>query len=325
MLILVTGGAGYIGSIVVDELVNSGYQVIVIDNLQEGHKEAVSSKAHFYLCDVGDKDCLDKIFRNNPIDVVMHFAAETTVKFSMTDPSKYFVNNVVNGINLLEVMKKHNCRKIIFSSTAAIFGEPEYAPIDENHPKNPVNAYGESKLIFEKILDWYNKAYGFMFNSFRYFNAAGATKKLGESHKHETHLIPLVLLTALKKRKIVQIFGTDYPTKDGTCIRDYIHVVDLAKAHILGIKNLEKHVTGKYNLGNGKGFSVLEVIEAAKQVTGINIPVEVSSRRRGDPAILVALSELIKNELGWIPEFKSLEEIIESAWSWHKAHPDGYS
>lgn len=324
MSILVTGGAGYIGSIVVEELVNSDHQVIVIDNLQEGHKEAVSSKVHFYLGDIGDEECLDKIFRENLVDIVMHFAAETTIKFSMTDPSKYFINNVVNGIILLEVMKKHNCRKIIFSSTAAIFGEPAYTPIDENHPKSPVNAYGESKLIFEKILDWYHKAYGFMYNSFRYFNAAGATKKLGESHKLETHLIPLVLLTALKQREKLQVFGTDYNTRDGTCVRDYIHVVDLAKAHILGMNNLEKNPAGKYNLGNGKGFTVLEVIETARQVTGINIPIEFASRRIGDPAILVASSELIKNELGWIPKLKSLQEIIQSAWSWHKAHPHGY-
>jgi len=221
-------------------------------------------------------------------------------------------------------MRKYGCNKFIFSSTAAIFGEPKYVPIDEMHPKNPINAYGESKLMFENILNWYHKAYGLKFNSFRYFNAAGASENLGEDHKNESHLIPLVIEVALGKRKQIFVYGTNYPTKDGTCIRDYIHVSDLAQAHILGLENLEINPKGKYNLGNSKGFSVLEVIEMVEKVSGRKIKKVNSSRREGDPAILIASSRLAKKELGWIPKYGSLEEIVKSAWEWHKTHPDGY-
>ena len=249
MNILVTGGAGYIGSIVVERLLQRDYRVIVIDNLQEGNRGAVLPEAVFYEAGFGDEEILREIFRKYGIDVVFHFAAETTIEFSMTDPEKYFTNNVVKSITLLDVMRQYDCDRFIFSSTAATFGEPEYTPIDEKHPQNPINAYGESKLMFERILDWYHRAYGLKFNAFRYFNAAGASAKLGEAHRHESHLIPLVMQVALGKRKQINIFGTDYPTKDGTCIRDYIHVLDLAEAHILGLENLEKHPNGKYNLG----------------------------------------------------------------------------
>lgn len=324
MNILVTGGAGYIGSIVVEQLLERDYQVIVIDNLQEGNRQAVLSEAKFYEADFGNEVVLKEIFQKHDIEAVFHFAAETTIEFSMTDPGKYFKNNVVKGITLLDVMRQYNCDKFIFSSTAATFGEPVYVPINEKHPQNPINAYGESKLMFERVLDWYHRAYGLKFNAFRYFNASGASENIGEAHKHESHLIPLVIQVALGKRKQINIFGTDYPTKDGTCIRDYIHVLDLAEAHILGIKNLEEHFTGKYNLGNGEGFSVLEVVNTVSKISGCNIPKIESPRRKGDPAVLIASSELAKQELGWKPEYNSLEMIVQSAWEWHRRHPDGY-
>lgn len=330
MKILVTGGAGYIGSICVEELINKGYDVVVIDNLQEGHQEALVPKALFYKGNCGDQRLLRDVFKENTIDAVIHFAAETTVEFSMTDPQLYFINNVVNGINLLEIMKEHGCNKFIFSSTAATFGEPEYTPINEKHNQKPINAYGESKLMFEKILDWYHYAYGFQFNAFRYFNAAGASEKLGEDHRHESHLIPIVLTTALNVKggnhgKGLKVFGNDYATKDGTCVRDYIHVVDIARAHILALDNLERHPDAKYNMGNGEGFSVLEVIEMAKKVTGINIPYTFSERRPGDPATLVASSAKIQKETGWRSIYPDLETIVSTAWEWHSSHPDGYA
>jgi UDP-glucose 4-epimerase len=256
----------------------------------------------------------------------------------MTDPAKYFLNNVLNGITLLEVMRQYGCNKFIFSSTAATFGEPQYTPIDEKHPQLPINAYGESKLMFEKVLDWYYRAYGFKFNTFRYFNAAGASERLGEDHKHESHLIPLVLRRTLVEsskhsavgskqtmRNSLKVFGDDYATKDGTCVRDYVHVIDLAQAHILALDNLDRHPNGKYNLGNSEGFTVLEVIGTAKKVIGIDIPYEMAPRRLGDPAVLVASSDLAKKELGWKPKFPDLETVVRSAWEWHRRHPNGYS
>lgn len=324
MDILVTGGAGYIGSICVEELLRQGHQVVVVDNLQEGHQEAVLPGAIFHEGDYGDKDLLNNIFSNYRIDAVIHFAAETTIEYSMTDPGRYFENNVVNGIMLLDVMRNFGCKRMVFSSTAATFGEPKYTPIDEQHPQNPINAYGESKLMFEKVLDWYHKAYGLQFNVFRYFNAAGATERLGEDHRHESHLIPMIIKVALGQKEKLQIFGNDYPTEDGTCIRDYIHVVDLARAHILALENLEHHPNGKYNLGNGKGFSNLEILKMVEKVTGKTVPFELAPRRTGDPAILVASSELAKVELGWEPQYSEIEDIVSSAWKWHREHPKGY-
>ncbi len=330
MNILVTGGAGYIGSVCVEELINQGHAAVVIDNLNEGHREAVVPEATFLEGDFGDKDLLRDTFKVHTIDAVIHFAAETTVEFSMTDPQIYFKNNIVNGINLLEVMKESGCSKLIFSSTAATFGEPEYIPIDEKHPQRPINAYGESKMIFEKILDWYHSAYGFKFNLFRYFNAAGASERLGEDHANESHLIPIVLEAAYNlgnnasSEGELKVFGKDYPTKDGTCVRDYIHVADLAQAHILALNNLNNRPNAKYNMGNGKGFSVLEVIETAKRVTGVDIPYRFSDRREGDPATLIASSDLAAEELGIKPEFPELESIIETAWRWKLKHPQGY-
>ena len=260
-MILVTGGAGYIGSICVEELLRQGYEVVAIDNLQEGHREAVLPEAVFYESNYGDRIVLEEIFQKYPIDTVMHFAAEATVGISMTDPRLFFENNVAFGLVLLDVMRVFQCSKMIFSSTAAIFGDPEKIPIDEQHPEKPINAYGESKLMFEKILDWYHKAYGLKYNSFRYFNAAGASERLGEAHKSETHLIPIILQTALEKRAKIDIFGSDYHTKDGTCVRDYLHVIDIAQAHILGLSNIGKNPNAKYNLGNGVGFTNLEVLK----------------------------------------------------------------
>jgi len=329
MNVLVTGGAGYIGSVCVEELIQQGHSVSIVDNLQEGHREAVLPEATLYEGNFGDKRLLREIFDKKKIEAVIHFAAETTVAFSMTDPQLYFINNVVNGVNLLEIMKEFGCMKFIFSSTAATFGEPEYTPIDEKHSQKPINAYGESKLMFEKILDWYHFAYGLKFNAFRYFNAAGASKNFGEDHRNETHLIPIVLRTAMnvqrgQSTKGLKVFGKDYPTEDGTCVRDYIHVVDLARAHILALDNLNERPDAKYNMGNGKGFSVLQVIEASKKVTGIDIPYVFAQRRLGDPATLVATSDKFKFEVGWAPEYPDLETIVQTAWDWHTAHPGGY-
>lgn len=322
--ILVTGGAGYIGSICVEELLVQGYGVVVIDNLQEGHRAAVMPEAVFYEGDYGDEDLLRDIFSKHEIDAVVHFAAETTIEFSMTDPGVYFHNNLVNGIILLDVMRKYGCERMIFSSTAATFGEPQYTPIDEKHPQLPINAYGESKLMFEKVLDWYNRAYGLKFNAFRYFNAAGASERLGEAHRHESHLIPVIIQVVLGQRQELQIFGNDYPTSDGTCIRDYVHVIDLARAHIKALENLDRHPIGKYNLGNGQGFSNLEVLRTVEAITGKKVPFEMVSRRLGDPAVLIASSELARQELDWQPRYSKLEEIVKSSWKWHESHPNGY-
>lgn len=324
MQLLVTGGAGYIGSICVELLLQEAHEVVVVDNLQEGHREAVLPEALFYEGDFGDRDLLQEIFQPHSIEAVIHFAAETTIEFSMSDPGLYFQNNLVNGIALLDVMREFGCDKMIFSSTAATFGAPQYTPIDEKHPYLPINAYGESKLMFEKILDWYHRAYGLKFNAFRYFNAAGASERLGEDHRHESHLIPVIIQVILGHREKLQIFGNDYPTKDRTCIRDYIHVIDLAQAHVKALDNLDKRPNGKYNLGNGKGFSNLEVLRTVEDVTGKKVPFEMAARRPGDPAVLVASSELARKELGWKPLFPDLKTIVSSAWAWHKEHPNGY-
>ncbi|MBE0479089.1 UDP-glucose 4-epimerase GalE [Candidatus Aerophobetes bacterium] len=331
MRVLVTGGAGYIGSITTEELLKQGQKVVVFDSLQQGHKDAVLPEAVFVQGDLSDKISLENVFQSYSIDAVVHLAAETVVEHSMTDPKKYFHNNVINGINLLDSMLKYNVEKIIFSSSAAVYGEPVETPIQETHPQNPVNSYGESKLMFEKILDWYHRAYGVKYISLRYFNAAGASEKLGEEHHPETHLIPLVLKCALNYKtekeanKKVKIFGTEYPTNDGTCVRDYIHVVDLAKAHILALEQIDELGARVYNLGNGDGYSVHEVIDTAKKITGADIEVVFASPRRGDPAVLIASSSRIKEELGWKPEHKDLESIIQSAWSWYLNHPERYS
>ncbi|KOA19366.1 UDP-glucose 4-epimerase [Clostridium homopropionicum DSM 5847] len=326
MSILVCGGAGYIGSHTVAELIENHKDVIILDNLEKGHREAVLG-GKFYKGDLRDSEVLDKIFTENNIDSVIDFAAYSLVGESTEEPLKYFENNICSTMNLLEAMRRHKVNYIVFSSTAATYGEPEGIPILEEDKTIPTNPYGESKLAVEKILKWCEKAYGIKYAVLRYFNAAGAhiSGKIGEDHSPETHLIPLILQVALGKRDKIMIFGDDYDTEDGTCIRDYIHVTDLASAHILALEELKNGAESSiYNLGNGKGFSVKEVIEVARKVTGCEIKAEIAKRRAGDPAILVASSDKAKNILGWEPKYNSLETIIETAWNWHKNHRDGF-
>ncbi len=323
MNILVTGGAGYVGSVVTKELVKQRHRVIVLDNLQQGHREAVPSGSELIVADIHKAEVLDKAFHQAKIDAVMHMAAESVVEYSLTDPRRYFQSNIIGGIKLLDSMLKYSISKLIFSSSAAVYGEPRNVPITEDHPQMPLNAYGESKLIFERILKWYGRAYGLKHISLRYFNAAGATEHLGEDHRPETHLIPNVLKAALKNSPVT-IFGTDYPTKDGSCIRDYVHVIDIAEAHVSALEKVDELSGGSYNLGNGDGYSVLQVMAEARRVTKIEIPSRVSRRRLGDPAVLVASSDRARAELGWKPKFSDLETIIQSAWQWLREHPDGY-
>ncbi len=321
MKILVVGGAGYIGSICAELLLDEGHEVAIFDNLTEGHRRAVDARAAFIEGDLADRQKIETAFSKTRPDAVMHFAASALVAESMRDPSKYFRNNVANGLNLLDAMIASGVPRIIFSSTCAIFGPPERLPIDETLPPRPINPYGESKLAFEKILRWYDQIHGLKFVSLRYFNAAGATAKFGEDHRAETHLIPNVLKVALGQKRNVEVFGTDYETPDGTCIRDYIHIVDLTRAHILALKSTKSEF---YNLGTGGGSSVREVIAACREITGNKIDIVEKPRRPGDPPRLIASSEKIKRELGWQPKFQSLEAIIESAWKWHENFPDGY-
>lgn len=327
MSILVCGGAGYIGSHMVTHLLEEGKDVIVIDSLETGHEEAIKD-VKLYKGDLRDKAFLNKVFSQNHIEAVIDFAAYSLVGESMIDPLKYFNNNVYGTINLLEVMKEHNVKYIVFSSTAATYGEPENTPILEEDKTLPTNAYGESKLMVEKVLKWCDSAYGIKYTVLRYFNAAGAhlNGTIGEDHKTETHLIPLILQVALGKRDKIMIFGDDYNTPDGSCIRDYIHVSDLASAHSLALDRLINGGESRiYNLGNGTGFSVKEVIDVARKVTNHEIPAEVAERRAGDPAILIASSQKATEELKWCPKFNSLDTIIETAWKWHSNHKNGYS
>jgi len=322
MRVLVAGGAGYIGSITSWMLLQKGHQVVVYDNLSRGHKGAVPTGAKFVQAELGDFDTLCKTFRENKIDAVMHFAAHSQVGESMEQPEIYFENNVVVGKRVLDAMMAENVPFIVFSSTCAIFGQPDVFPMTENLPKRPTNVYGETKMMFESMLSWYEKIHGLSFVSLRYFNACGAHGGLGEDHNPETHIIPIVLQVALGSREHITIFGDDYDTPDGTCIRDYIHIHDLAKAHILA---LEKQGGGRfYNLGNGGGYSVRQVIDTARKITGHPIPEKIGPRRTGDPPKLVGSSEKISRELGWTPDYPSLESIIESAWEWHKQNPKGY-
>jgi UDP-glucose 4-epimerase len=321
MKILVVGGAGYIGSICAELLLDEGHTVGVFDNLTEGHRGAVDSRATFIQGDLSDRERTEAALSSLRPDAVMHFAANALVAESMRDPSKYFRNNIANGLNLLDAMVAANVNQIVFSSTCAIFGLPQRLPIDETVPPHPINPYGESKLAFEKILHWYGQIHGLRSISLRYFNAAGASAKFGEDHSQETHLIPNVLKVALGERPYVEIFGTDYETPDGTCIRDFIHIVDLSRAHILALNSPK---SGFYNLGTGGGASVREVIDCCRKITGCKIEVVEKARRPGDPPRLIAASEKIKRELGWKPQFQSLEPIVESAWKWHQQFPKGY-
>jgi UDP-glucose 4-epimerase len=321
MKILVVGGAGYIGSVCAELLLDEGHGVMVFDNLSEGHRRALDPRAEFVEGDLVDRQSIEKTLAKQRPDAVMHFAANALVGESMQNPSKYFRNNIANGLNLLDAMISAGVEKIIFSSTCAIFGPPERVPIDETTPPRPINPYGESKLAFEKILRWYGEIHGLKFVSLRYFNAAGASAKFGEDHRVETHLIPTVLKVALGEKRNVEIFGTDYETPDGTCVRDYIHILDLARAHILALNSVKSDF---YNLGTGGGASVREVIDCCRKVTGRKIDIVEKLRRPGDPPRLIASSEKIKRELGWKPQFQSLDAIIESAWKWHQNFPRGY-
>lgn len=317
MNILVTGGAGYIGAVVVEELLASGAKrVVVLDDLSKGHKEAVLSPALFYQGDISDHSLVKGLCQEHQLEAVVHLAASSLVSESVQHPARYYENNVTKGLALLNALVECNVKKLVFSSTAAVYGEPPESPITEDFPTQPTNPYGETKLAFEKILSWYQRAYGLRFVSLRYFNAAGATQRNGEKHSPETHLIPLVLQAAKGELPFLSLFGDDYPTPDGTCIRDYIHVSDLARAHVLALSSLAQVTHKIYNLGCGGGFSVKQVIEAARRVTKKSVPVEIRPRREGDPALLVASSQKITEELGWRPQKTSLEEIIESAWSW---------
>lgn len=324
MKVLVTGGAGYIGSVVTEELLNEGHQAIVYDSLYRGHRAAVDPRAKFVQADLMDAEALRRALKENQIEAVIHMAADALVGESVEQPAKYYRNNVVAGLNLLDAMRDCDVRKLVFSSSAATYGEPEKQPIEETDPTNPTNPYGETKLAFERALSWFERAYGMRYASLRYFNAAGATEQFGEWHDTETHLIPLVLQAAAGVRRDIQVYGDDYSTRDGTCVRDYIHVIDLARAHILALRNLDER-SAIYNLGcGGEGYSVREVIDTAREVTGREIAARIVPRRPGDPAVLIASSEKIKRELGWQPEFQDLRVIIESAWKWLSRHPQGY-
>ncbi|AWB45653.1 UDP-glucose 4-epimerase GalE [Paenibacillus sp. CAA11] len=327
MAILVTGGAGYIGSHTVAELLDRGEEVVVLDNLQTGHKDSLLG-GKLYEGDLRDKELLAKLFAENDIDAVIHFAANSLVGESMQQPVKYYDNNVYGTLCLLEAMEQAGVKKIVFSSTAATYGEPEKVPIEEGDRTRPTNVYGETKLTMETMMSWFDRVLGMKYVALRYFNAAGAhaSGKIGEDHRPETHLIPVILQAALKQRPHIAVYGDDYPTADGTCVRDYIHVSDLADAHLRAVDYLRKGgESDVYNLGNGEGFSVKEVIAKVKEVTGVDFPVEVHPRRAGDPAVLIASAEKARAVLGWNPSRSKLDSIIQSAWNWHQNHPEGYS
>jgi UDP-glucose 4-epimerase len=321
MNVFVTGGAGYIGSICTEELLAAGHTVTVYDNLSEGHRSAVDGRARFIPGRPEEENNLIEAVKEAHPDAIVHFAASALVGESMQQPGKYFHNNVANGLRLLEAARLGGVKKFIFSSTCATYGPPERVPMTEDLPQRPINPYGESKLMFERMLHWYHELHGLEFVAFRYFNAAGASARFGEHHRVETHLIPNVLKVALGQAPHCEIYGTDYPTPDGTCIRDYIHIIDLAQAHVLA---LAPGAQGFYNLGNGDGYSVREVIQACEQAAGCKIPAVERPRRPGDPPKLVASAEKARRELGWKSRFPKLADIVASAWAWHRAHPQGY-
>jgi UDP-glucose 4-epimerase len=324
MRVLVTGGAGYIGSVVTEQLVSDGHTVVVYDNLAKGHAQAVVEGAEFVEGDLADGDKLNDTLADNRIEAVIHMAADSLVGESVQNPEKYYRTNVIGGLSLLDAMKEVGVKHLVFSSTAAVYGEPQKQPIEETDPTNPTNPYGETKLEFEHTLRRYEEAHGIRYASLRYFNAAGATERCGEWHDPETHLIPLVLQAALGQRPQVDIYGEDYPTRDGTCVRDYIHVIDLARAHVLALGILDDR-SAIYNLGcGGEGYTVRDVINVAAEVTGREIPTRVAARRAGDPSVLIASSSRIKSELGWAPKFQDMRKIVDSAWRWLQAHPRGY-
>ena len=324
MKLLVTGGAGYIGSVVVERALDKGHEVVVVDNLQEGHRAALKGECRLVVGDYGDAGLLDSLLSAEPFDAVVHLAAETTVALSVADPAIYFRNNTVNGLTLLDAMRRHRVMRMVFSSTAATYGEPVATPITEDHPQRPINAYGESKLMFERCLGWYHRAYGLRAASFRYFNAAGATVARGEAHRHETHLIPLVLEAATGVRAAIDVYGDDYPTRDGTCVRDFVHVADIAEAHLLALDQVDSLGLEWFNIGTGTGHTVAEVVHTVQEVTGRRVEQRRLARRPGDPATLVACANRIRSKLGWTPQYPTLESIIETAWAWKERHPEGY-
>lgn len=322
MNVFVTGGAGYIGSVCVESLCDAGHTVTVLDNLSEGHRSAVDSRAKFVQVDLADRETVFTAVKDSGAEAVVHFAASALVGESMTNPSKYFRNNVGAAINLADAAVAAGIKKFVFSSTCATYGPPDRVPMDESLPQNPINPYGESKLMFEKVLRWYRELHGLDFVAFRYFNAAGASAQFGEHHRIETHLIPNVLKVALGQKTHVEIFGTDYPTPDGTCIRDYIHISDLAQAHMLA---LAPGKSGFFNLGNGEGFSVRDVIATCERISGRPIPTIERPRRAGDPPRLVAAANKAFTELGWKPKYPKVEDVVRTAWDWHVKHPNGYA
>lgn len=325
MHVLVTGGAGYIGSVTVAALLERGHRAVVIDDLRSGHRDAVHPEASLEIADVSDADAVGRIIDEHEIDAVMHFAASSLVGESMRDPLRYLRNNVAGSLSLLETALGRDVRRFVLSSTAALFGTPDGVPIAEDAPVRPESVYGESKHLVERMLHWLARTAGLGYVSLRYFNAAGASERFGEDHRPETHLIPLVLQAAAGLREAIDIYGTDYPTSDGTAVRDYVHVLDLADAHVLALEALAPGEERRYNLGNGAGFSVREVIEVVAEVTGRDVPARAAPRRAGDPPRLVADARRIRQELGWAPRHADLRDIVASAWSWQRRHPDGYA
>jgi len=323
--LLITGGAGYVGSVVAEFAAAAGHRVTVIDNLQDGSAAAVPSSCRLVVADFGNEPVLDELMATSKFDAVIHLAAEANVATSMTEPAKFFVNNVKSGITLLEAMRRHDVRRMVFSSTAATYGEPQSVPIDEEHPLLPISSYGESKLMFERCLAWYHRAYGLKAIAFRYFNAAGATEARGENRREETHLIPILLSAVQGTRPTVDVFGTDYETADGTCVRDYVHVADIARAHLLGLERIDQVGFDAFNVGSEAGNTVLEVLRAVERITGRPVPHVMRPRRPGDPAVLVATAMKLRRILGWAPEQSSLDTIISTAWEWRLRFPTGYA
>jgi len=325
MRVLVTGAAGYVGSVCAQAVIERGADVVALDNLAEGHRQAVPKQAVFVQCDLADRPQLDETFTAHRFDAVMHFAAEALVEKSVREPSAFYATNISCGVNLLDAMMRHGVRDLVFSSTAAVYGEPEAVPITEDHPKRPINPYGRTKLLFEQILEDYRQHSGLRCVALRYFNAAGASVDRGEDHRQETHLIPRLLQVALGQRDAFQVNGTDYPTPDGTCVRDYVHVLDIAEAHLLALEQIGRASGQAFNVGNARGYSVREVLNAARLITGCAIPSSDAPRRPGDPAALVASSEKLRRELGWSPRRSDLSQILDSAWRWKQKFPNGYS
>jgi UDP-glucose 4-epimerase len=323
--VLVTGGAGYVGSVCCSQLLERGHEVTVVDNLSTGHPDAVPAGAEFRPVDIGDRNALAEVLSERHFDIVFHFAAKALIPESVSNPGSFFDSNVASGIAMLETLRSAGIERIVFSSTAAVYGNPTSVPIDEHHAKNPVNSYGESKLMLERVLHWYAAAYGWTVVCFRYFNASGATATIGEDHRPETHIIPVLLQTAEGKRDLFEVYGEDYPTPDGTCLRDYVHVLDIAEAHLLALNIPQRPGIDAYNIGTGRSHSVREVLKAVEDVVGKKLRTRMSPRRPGDPAILCASPQRLMRDLGWQPRFSDLRGIVESAWNWMNGHPNGYS